>query len=366
MIKIVKKIVAGIAIALCVYNDPLLLRAEEPLVADSCPVKKVIVFDIGGVLATYSKSTVGMTVFKEVVRECGFFKTVKYALSQGSKIEDRLRDCIYGVLDEIGKGELRCPIMYDEKGNPHPRGLCLLHAGYISSKEFTATALHIIQAWCNQDRSLCKEYRRLRSAVEVAFVRNTIKKMGNGDVLATIFKPCKEGIALLRQALQAPGVEVMILSNYPIDQFKALLNQPFMKHALCGVPADHIMCSGQLLPANIKYGLAERRLVTKPHPASFAELILFCSEKWNIQPRDIIFIDNQAENVLAARSLGIDGLLVNSVSKQNAVYGCTFKELRELIDVRLQLSQTSYGLMQSDNNLASLINSIITSKAYSH
>ena len=301
------------------------------------PIKKVVVFDIGGVLATYSESEVGMSVFKNVVKECGFFKTVKYAISQGSNLKNRLRTLVNQVLEEVGKEYTDFPVIYSDKGHPHPRGLCLLHGGIIFSKEFTCTARAILCQWWNQDKNVGKKNRRLYSQTEMAFVRHTITMMGNGNTLATIFKPCKEGIEILRQAVARPDVEVMILSNYPIDQFDALLNQPFMKAALEGIPADQIFCSGQLMPAHSHNGLPERLLAPKPHPTAFAEVTLFCHDKWGVQPQDIIFVDNQPENVLSARSVGIDGLLVNSINEQTEVYACSFKELSKLINMRLQL-----------------------------
>jgi FMN phosphatase YigB (HAD superfamily) len=365
MIKIIQSISVSLIIFFGISNALLCDSTRISYTTQS--IKKVVVFDIGGVLATYSTREVGMSVFKEVVKECGFFKTIKYVISQGSKIERHLRNLIHSVLEEVGKLQFpHYPIMYNEEGNRHPRGLCLLHAGLISSENFTARALQIIQKWWDQDKALCKQYRRLRSHVEVTFIRNTIKKMGDGNLLATIFKPCKEGIAILKRALATPSVEVMILSNYPIDQFQALLSQPFMKEALKNIPSTHIFCSGQFLPAHTYYNLPERLLTTKPNQASFAEIILFCQDKWHIEAEDIIFIDNQSENVFAARSMGIDGLLVNSCSKTNTIYPCTFKELEKMITVRLQLAQEPNGLTHTNNDLANILTSIVASKAYTY
>lgn len=354
--------------ALVTNNQTFSLHTTD--VENTEAVKKVIVFDIGGVLALYSENQIRSKIFKEVAKKHGVLKTIASLFSQRKDLSERLRENIMFIVEQIGATYTNYPIIYNEMSHPHPRGLCLLHAGLISSEQFTNEAMEIIEELWKSEESIAmpQKLRRIRSSVEKTFIEKAIQKIGDGELIARMFGPCREGIAILQKALQTPGVEVMILSNYPADQFEALLKQPFMQEALQGVAREHIFCSGQLLPANDRYGLPSRRLEPKPQASAFAEISLFCHDTWGIQPQDIIFIDNQAENIVASRAMGIDGLLVNSSSDltETTIHSCSFEELDNIIERRLQLAQLCNGITYHTNNLASLINSIIQSKAYTH
>lgn len=344
--------------------------ASTPPAYHGVPITKVVIFDIGGVLASYSTSSASMIVFKAVVQEVGFFKVVKYALSQ-KKLNQRLRALVFKVLEEVGNRSGRSPeslkfhTTCDEQGNPHPTGLGLLHGGSISSPEFVARACAIIDEWWFADKNLCKDVRQhFRSYTEACFVRAAIKLMGDGERIATIFKPIKEGIRLLEKLSTTPGIAVMILSNYPTDQFEAFLAQPFMKKAFAHVPREQIFCSGQELPNvsyNGRYG-GKHFLPVKPNGFAFFKMAHYCLTTWGVQPKNIFFIDNQKENVQAACEQGMKGLLVNSKNAGHEIYNHDFKELAQVIEKEV-LSKNSDGFSYGTASLNDIVQIVIEREA---
>ncbi|MFE9560156.1 HAD-IA family hydrolase [Streptomyces sp. NPDC006487] len=81
------------------------------------------------------------------------------------------------------------------------------------------------------------------------------------------------------------SAEVALLSNIPADHADAFLTaQPWLHHL------DHVAFSGKIRAA-------------KPDPAAFRH----CTAALHADPTDFLFVDDRAENVRAARSLGMKG-----------------------------------------------------------
>jgi hypothetical protein len=77
------------------HDAPSASVLSSPVLAQST-IHKVVIVDIGGVLASYSSTQLGMRIFKQVTKDVGFFKALKYAASQ-KKLSSHLRSLIFQI-----------------------------------------------------------------------------------------------------------------------------------------------------------------------------------------------------------------------------------------------------------------------------
>jgi 2-haloacid dehalogenase len=107
-----------------------------------------------------------------------------------------------------------------------------------------------------------------------------------GERFGEMMLPIHGSIALLEE-LAACGVGLFALSNWAAETFDATRHAfPFLERF------DGLVISG-------KIGLA------KPDPRIFSHLL----ETHGLAAADVVFVDDKAQNVEAARALGIDGVV---------------------------------------------------------
>jgi len=112
-----------------------------------------------------------------------------------------------------------------------------------------------------------------------------------GERFAEMMLPMPASIALLDE-LDARGVALFALSNWAAETFAATRHLfPFFERF------DGLVISGQI-------GVA------KPDPRIFAHLL----EAHRLDAHEVVFVDDRARNVEAARAAGLDGVLFESAA----------------------------------------------------
>lgn len=112
-----------------------------------------------------------------------------------------------------------------------------------------------------------------------------------GERFGEMMLPMHGSIALL-QELGARGVGLYALSNWAADTYAATRHLfPFLERF------DGLVISGQI-------GIA------KPDPRIFSHLL----DTHSLEPRALLFVDDRAKNIEAARAVGIDGVVFEGVA----------------------------------------------------
>lgn len=113
--------------------------------------------------------------------------------------------------------------------------------------------------------------------------------------------PIHESVDILMD-LKRRGYPVYALSNWNDETFQlALSDLPFLR-----------LFDGRIVSGEVKLG--------KPDPAIYQLLL----SRFNLNPREIVFIDDREENVVAARNLGIESIRFISpaqLERDLAAYG---------------------------------------------
>lgn len=119
----------------------------------------------------------------------------------------------------------------------------------------------------------------VRTMMHIAF-----GKLGNNT------KAIPAAVALVKK-YQKEGFKQYILSNFSREEFEIMQKTPVNQELFSFIPNEHIVTSGHC-------GFA------KPHYAIFEYFL----EKYHVQPHECVFIDDQIENVRAARACGIHAI----------------------------------------------------------
>lgn len=108
----------------------------------------------------------------------------------------------------------------------------------------------------------------------------------NGPWMDNLIYPIKENQVLI-DIVKEKGLKYYILSNYPNDSFRYTYNKcEFIRNA-----------DGMVISSHVK--------ISKPDPKIYNLLL----DKYNLNPKECIFIDDRKDNVDTAISLGIKGIV---------------------------------------------------------
>lgn len=252
--------------------SPVATKAIHPI--GTIPASKTgitIVFDLNGVL-------LGVDA-KKAFNEIGLSNILKYSSARNisfSSIEHELTKKVYEVFDAIQQTGNDCHAL-DPYGNPMPGMMCDWQMGRKSNSELKAQAVKAIEnhpEWFTSD-------------IEKQLVQQIIIKMFTPELLVSTIKIMPEGLRFVEKC-KKQGHTLMVLSNWDAESF-ALLQE---KMPELFIHFDGLSVSGMTHQ-------------TKPKREAYAPLI----ERKSKFNEEIIFIDDQQENVDAARSLGLRGLL---------------------------------------------------------
>lgn len=244
----------------------------------AAPIKHII-FDMGFVL-------VEPNTMKKA-GQLGIGNCLGYLCSGGNKKDIKLR--AYEVLVHAGGPQLGQPEtwLYDHENTLLPRLFADWQLGLVTAQE--------IRDYVQDSLETLQELDFFMNKPEYNCVKNLLLEgIFNPEGLAEGMKPSKPGCKLLERLSKeinqdgSQRYEFYILSNWDPESFSILYEQTKMQKKIFDyIKPEHIMISGE-------------EQMAKPDPAFFKKL---CS-RHNLNPEECLFIDDQAENIKTAQSLG--------------------------------------------------------------
>lgn len=245
---------------------------------------RVIVFDLGGVLISYSKRKIG--------QQAPLRSWLSYMLRDGIN-PLTLRSTIFDILCYASyhgnaRKQFQVPA-HDEKGNPLPSILCELQCGITPARVLRERIRATIEKLALQGYFVSKHERIIiESILNITF---------DPMQFAAQFKPLKLGVDLVNLChhahIQTNGKspKIIVLSNFDPESFEYLYHSPVGRTVFEHIPRNNIVISGMFKHSN---GL-------KPNNYLFDYIIKKCG----VAPHEIIMIDDQQENLAAAAARGM-------------------------------------------------------------
>jgi epoxide hydrolase-like predicted phosphatase len=281
---------------------------------------KDIIFDFGGVLFFTNK----MASFRQIgitnVATCSFQLGIN-PLHLDNYIKPRL----FAFLDEVASQSHldipACEAAFDEKGNQLPLLMNAWLQGHITPEEILIGV----------EKALKTHPEWFKCSAEKRIIQNTARLIFTPELFIGSRKISPDGIAFIKKC-KKQGHRVYGLSNWDAQSYVLLKKQ---------YPELFDLFDGVVISAQEK--------ANKPHPTIYQILL----NRYDLKPQDCWFIDDQQENIDAAKKLGI-----------NAVrYTSTFAKVKQ--DIKLAHSK-SLSLKKdlstngnSDNNTKNANSAII-------
>lgn len=242
---------------------------------------KVLIWDLGDTLFTTSYFT--------VARSIGLWRFALYAALDLKN--PNIKPMVFDILDKINPShENPQEIATDNEGNPLPAIMERWLAGTISGKEVFKSVSDYVGQLELQHYFVSSRQKDL--------VLKTIEKMFDPEALVDATYPIAGGITLLHDCYHAAAPDgsrkntLFVLSNWD-DVSYELLRKKYADIFETYFDNHHIIISGAI-------GLI------KPKKAAFAYVV----DTYHLDPKECIFIDDSYDNVLAAQSVGMTGLLM--------------------------------------------------------
>lgn len=247
---------------------------------------KVILYDLGGVLARLKS-------LKMVIRDVGFKKIFNYAFLSG-KNPTQIQRVIFYILEVAGGPQrvLAGDLYAINNKERLPALLCEWLMGQKTTQEILEKGLQAVEGLD------CQNFFVNRYDKE--FVITCFETLFSSETLAKYYRPVRKAVKLkaklayLEDENGRPIVSQGLLSNFPPDCYKNLRKSSDSKLVFEHVRYEFI--SGNMSQM-------------KPYCAIFNTVIQRLKDAGIItHPHEIVFIDNQEENVRAARRCGIDAI----------------------------------------------------------
>lgn len=250
-----------------------------PAVINSQTPIKAVIYDLHGVLSKIDNLG--------VAGEIGFWDAAFYNLFDATKfsgIEQRLfktLEAIGGVQDAVD-GHLVC----NGHSKPLPNLMCRwMDGSFNAAVEKPFIMAELKRLYCAGFFKNNREYRVLRNLIICMFFQP--KRLNKHK------KPIKDMIKIAYDIKKNGKHRQFLLSNIDALGFADLLTSE-MGHTLKRViPEKNLIAS-----AHIGYN--------KPHPKAYLHIL----NLHNLKPEECVFIDDQRENIVAARKIGMIGLQV--------------------------------------------------------
>lgn len=234
------------------------LQADEPTKNTD---KKVIIFDIGGILITTNINT-ALTVL-------GSKSLAAYSLFDW-RSPHNLRPVVYKLIDLLSteKNTTVC----DHFGDCLPFLFCQVLKGKITESQALELVLKTIE---NNKDHFC-------SIREQELCKKVAQMMFDHELLISLQEEVKAGVELLEECIKN-GHTVLIFSNYGPQSFAELKKK--FPHIFSQIPDAHLIISGHVGHV-------------KPEPSAFDHLEKRLKELGvTADPATCFFIDDQKENI---------------------------------------------------------------------
>lgn len=243
---------------------------------------KVIIFDLGEVLITCSKSN--------IARKISLRHWFHYFLITHMS-PSKLRSRFFYILSQASKDktEGRNWNACDEKGNILPFILCELQCGLTTTEELR-TRLDVTMKRLADEGFFVSQSEQIIMQEIINITFNPIE-------FAAQFKTLKRGLKLLKFCTKKrnqqgdPAHTLVILSNFDAESFAHLYNSPIGRKLFADIPIERIIISGKF----------QGDQCFKPNKSAFEHIMKITG----VHPRDMIFIDDQNLNINAAANCGI-------------------------------------------------------------
>ena len=253
---------------------------------------RAVIWDLGYCLIMPSKFT--------IMKELGLKNVVGYMLKD-HKNPGRLPHIMFDILDTFGLQEGTELAYLPMNKRPLPRIMCLWLAGTITGHQVLKQSfskleqLHRIGYFISN-----REYLLIKKLLTVTF---------DPQVLVQHNYPISDTLKLLQEVAKQPNTTLYILSNWDAESFKYLYIAPHMQPIFTLFNRNNIIISGEL--GDIK-----------PHQSIYHSL----RDRYNLNPSTTTVIDDQQENISAARSIGFRTIHIangntKEVRKQLKIHG---------------------------------------------
>ncbi|MBN2267572.1 MAG: HAD-IA family hydrolase [Candidatus Babeliaceae bacterium] len=242
---------------------------------------KAIVFDVGGVLIDFPRSG----AVKRLTRELGIGGLIGQAFRGNlSGVSSR----VFEVMEKIGGKQVpeagcKCAC---GNGSELPHLFCLWQAGLITSDELREIIEKELDEQPEKYLRNNSEKRLLRAIFDIVLDP------------AACAQSIAKGVALLRDCVGCMGEgRVFLLSNFDREGFTDLRTNPACASIFELLNPANFFVSGFVGALNTD-GTVKN---IKPYRSIYCS---FC-EKYNLKPYEVLFIDDQPENICGAREAGM-------------------------------------------------------------
>lgn len=277
---------------------------------------KSFIFDFGGVLINTSSLVSFQHLGMMNVAECLVRLRIN-PLHLNHYIKTTLFTTLNAIAEEHNLGHPDSyHLAYDEKGNALPFFMCAWLQGSMSCSE--------IRSLINDTIPMHPEWFKCRA--EQRIVENLAQMIFTPHHFVNSRKMSAEGIAFIKKC-KAKGHKIYGLSNWDKESF-ALLQVKY--------PEFFELFDGIVISAEAG--------ANKPHATIYQALL----ERYNLNPEQCWFIDDQEENIAAAQKLGINAVIHKS----------SFKKLIQNINIAYSKSVTRRENLKNTGIIATNTNMI--------
>ncbi|HXW86400.1 MAG TPA: HAD-IA family hydrolase, partial [Candidatus Bathyarchaeia archaeon] len=227
-----------------------------------------VVFDLGGVLVE--------TRIMYSVKKLGIHRIIWYMISTRKGIGG-LRETLYRLMDSAVKKEYRQHVLYkDEYGNELPLLMCNWLQGTMSARD--------IRAMLN--KAVVENDTLFANATEKKLIQRMIRMIFTPHIFAKTREINDQMLSFVKECKKA-GHKVFVLSNWDEESF----NELKLRNTDLFDLFDGIMISGS-------------ESLAKPDQEFFQRFL----ERYELEPTQCWFIDDQYDNVKAARACGMQAI----------------------------------------------------------
>lgn len=234
--------------------------------------QKAVIFDLGGVLI----KTDSWAAFKQI----GLGNILFYKMKTGIKsrhLKKHLHKIFYAILNKIEPQDNTHPVTLDEHGDTTPE---LFHQWLAGTKTPTAIKIRVLQEIQKHPEwfSCKREQRIITCMVNMLFTPKLFAKT----------RKLIKGSVKFVETCKRLGYEVYILSNWDAESITYVQKR---------YPKFFSLFNGIVISGQEK--------CTKPNRTIYERLL----KKYQLDENQCWFIDDQKENITAAQSCGVRGIV---------------------------------------------------------